>query len=49
MTEPVEENNNAVEEIEEQSVQLPQQEEMPFAIVQGEPQFTLPKVLDIPP
>ena len=28
---------------------VPQQEEMPFAIVQGEPQFTLPKDLYIPP
>lgn len=27
----------------------PQQEEMPFAVVQGEPQFTLPKDLYIPP
>jgi segregation and condensation protein A len=27
----------------------PQQQEMPFAVVQGEPQFTLPKDLYIPP
>ncbi len=27
----------------------PQQEEMPFAVVQGQPQFTLPKDLYIPP
>jgi segregation and condensation protein A len=27
----------------------PQQEEMPFAVVQGEPQYTLPKDLYIPP
>ncbi|MCB1772867.1 MAG: segregation/condensation protein A, partial [Gammaproteobacteria bacterium] len=27
----------------------PQQQEMPFAIVQGEPQYTLPKDLYIPP
>lgn len=30
-------------------VGTPQQEEMPFAVVQGEPQFTLPKDLYIPP
>ena len=28
---------------------LPQQQEMPFAVVQGQPQFTLPKDLYIPP
>jgi len=28
---------------------IPQQEEMPFAVVQGEPQFILPKDLYIPP
>ena len=33
----------------EQESQQPQQEEMPFAVVQGEPQFTLPKDLYIPP
>ena len=27
----------------------PQQEELPFAVVQGQPQFTLPKDLYIPP
>ena len=49
MTEPAEENVAPEEISEEQSAQLPQQEEMPFAIVQGEPQFTLPKDLYIPP
>ncbi len=34
---------------EQDSVAPPQQEEMPFAVVQGEPQFTLPKDLYIPP
>lgn len=33
----------------EDTTHLPQQQEMPFAIVQGEPQFTLPKDLYIPP
>ena len=28
---------------------MPQQEEMPFAVVQGQPQFNLPKDLYIPP
>lgn len=31
------------------SASRPQQEEMPFAVVQGEPQYTLPKDLYIPP
>lgn len=36
-------------ELEEQPVGVPTQEEMPFAVVQGEPQFTIPKDLYIPP
>jgi segregation and condensation protein A len=35
--------------LEDQPVGVPTQEEMPFAIVQGEPQFTIPKDLYIPP
>ena len=49
MTDPAEHNTETAEQLEEQPAQLPQQEEMPFAIVQGEPQFTLPKDLYIPP
>ncbi len=49
MTETAEDNIAPEETSEEPSAQLPQQEEMPFAIVQGEPQFTLPKDLYIPP
>ena len=36
-------------QLEEQPAGVPTQEEMPFAVVQGEPQFTLPKDLYIPP
>jgi segregation and condensation protein A len=38
----------ALAETQTESV-TPQQEEMPFAVVQGQPQFTLPKDLYIPP
>jgi len=51
VTEPVEtieEQAPAAVSTEHEGAQ-PQQEEMPFAVVQGEPQFTLPKDLYIPP
>ncbi len=35
--------------IEENPKVLPQQEEMPFAVIQGQPQFEIPKDLYIPP
>jgi len=44
-TEPV--NTPAAESATETAA--PQQEELPFAVVQGQPQFTLPKDLYIPP
>jgi segregation and condensation protein A len=45
---PTEQQQNAAE-LEEQPVGIPTQEEMPFAVVQGEPQFIIPKDLYIPP
>ncbi len=42
-------SESAVEGIEEQPAPTPQQEEMPFAIVQGSPITELPKDLYIPP
>lgn len=38
-----------IEEIAADVIPQPQQQEMPFAVVQGEPQFNLPKDLYIPP
>lgn len=49
MTDLAEQAKDSAEQLEEQPAHIPQQEEMPFAIVQGEPQFTLPKDLYIPP
>ncbi len=43
------EQEQTTPELEDQPVGVPTQEEMPFAVVQGEPQFTLPKDLYIPP
>jgi len=43
------EPSEAPSEVVEGAEAAPQQEEMPFAVVQGEPQFTLPKDLYIPP
>ncbi len=48
MTDPASDNPEQPP-LEEQPVTVPQQEEMPFAIVAGEPQYTLPKDLYIPP
>jgi len=39
----------AAEASQEHASSQPRQEEMPFAVVQGEPQYTLPKDLYIPP
>ena len=39
----------ATEPSQEHASSQPRQEEMPFAVVQGEPQYTLPKDLYIPP
>jgi len=48
MTDPAE-HQVSQDPSEERPLVFPQQQEMPFAIVQGEPQFTLPKDLYIPP
>ena len=49
MNEAHTEQEQNTSELEEQPVGIPTQEEMPFAVVQGEPQFTIPKDLYIPP
>ncbi len=49
MNTPVEDNDQADDQAASRPAAFPQQEEMPFAIVQGEPQFVLPKDLYIPP
>ena len=41
--------NQSENQIEEQPRVIPRQEEMPFAVIQGQPQFELPKDLYIPP
>ncbi len=41
--------SEAAEKITGEQEPVPQQQEMPFAVVEGEPQYTLPKDLYIPP
>lgn len=48
MTEPASTGDDELK-VEDQPIGLPSQEEMPFAVVQGQPQFTLPRDLYIPP
>jgi segregation and condensation protein A len=49
MNEAETELEESTSELEEQPVGVPTQDEMPFAVVQGEPQFIIPKDLYIPP
>ena len=47
--ETIVEEPSVATQVEEHAPEIPRQEEMPFAIIQGQPQFDLPKDLYIPP